>query len=207
MKRYGILSFPLLLAAAAWAQPTQPPPQAPPPAQQPPGQPGAPGQPPPMTGAPRRAIPLRLIPRPGIGALEAGPRGRWWTNPETAKELGLTADQQRKMDDIFQQHRVSLIDLNAMLEKQEVFLEPLVSADQPEESKILAQIDRVAQARAELEKANARMLLGIRRVMTADQWQKLKTLTPAPREQGGPEPGGRGGGIGRGGATPPPGRE
>jgi TonB family protein len=38
----------------------------------------------------------------------------------------------------------------------------------------VAQIDKIAQARAELEKANARMLLGIRRVMTADQWQKLK---------------------------------
>jgi hypothetical protein len=43
----------------------------------------------------------------------------------------------------------------------------------------------VAQARAELEKANARMLLGIRRVMTADQWQKLKALSPALPEQGG----------------------
>ena len=158
-----------------------------------------------------RPGPARGGPR-GIGALEPGPPGRWWTNPQTAKDLGLTADQQKKMDDIFQQNRLSLIDLHATLEKQEVQLEPLVAADQPDEGKILAQIDRVAQARAELEKANARMLLGIRRVMTADQWQKLKTLNPAP-----PEPAGRGGvgggfggGIGAGfggpGGAPPPGR-
>jgi len=37
-------------------------------------------------------------------------------------------------------------------------MEPLVSADPPDENKLLAPIDRVAQARAELEKANARML-------------------------------------------------
>ena len=46
-------------------------------------------------------------------------------------------------------------------------MEPLLAADQPDEGKILAQIDRVAQARAELEKANARMLLGLRRVLTS----------------------------------------
>ena len=80
------------------------------------------------------------------------------------------------MDDIFQQHRLHLIDLQANLEKQEVILQPLIESDQPDEGKILAQIDAVAQARAELEKANARMLLGIRRLLTQDQWQKLKLI-------------------------------
>ena len=118
-----------------------------------------------------------------------GPRGRWWNNPEMAQKLSLTADQQKRMDDIFQQSRLKLIDLNASLQKEEVVLEPLVAADQPDESRVLAQIDRVAQARAELEKANARMLLGIRRVLNQDQWKKLQTHEPRP--EGGPSgPGG-----------------
>ena len=41
-------------------------------------------------------------------------------------------------------------------------MEPLMSADEPNDAAILAQIDKVAQARAELEKANARFLLAIR---------------------------------------------
>ena len=57
-------------------------------------------------------------------------------------------------------------------------MEPLLAADQPDEGKILAQIDRVAQARAELEKANARMLLGLRRVLTPDQWKTLQAEEP-----------------------------
>ena len=73
-------------------------------------------------------------------------------------------------------HRLKLIDLNASLQKQETIMQPLMEAEQPDESKILAQIDAIAQARAELEKANARMLLGIRQVMTPDQWTKLKAL-------------------------------
>ncbi len=113
-------------------------------------------------------------------ALQPGPHGRWWNNPEMAQKLGLTADQQKKMDEIFQQHRLKLIDLNASLQKEEAILEPLVESDQPEESKIATQIDRVAQARAELEKANARMLLGIRRVLNPEQWKKLQVGVSRP---------------------------
>ena len=47
---------------------------------------------------------------------------------------------------------------------------------QMDEAKILSQIDAVAQARAELEKANARMLFDIRKTLTPEQWQKLKAM-------------------------------
>lgn len=109
----------------------------------------------------------------GTGRLSVNMAERWWRNQSTAQNLGLTPDQQKKMDDIFQQHRLRLIDLNAALEKEEVTLEPLVSDDTLDDAKITAQIDRVAQARAELEKANGRMLLGIRKVLTPEQWRRL----------------------------------
>jgi len=109
------------------------------------------------------------------GGLQTGLPDRWWKNPATAQSLGLTADQQKKMDDVFQQYRLKLIDFNAALEKEEVTLEPLVAALPLDEAKITAQIDRVAQARAELEKANGRMLLGIRKLLTPEQWSKLQT--------------------------------
>jgi Spy/CpxP family protein refolding chaperone len=105
-----------------------------------------------------------------------GQFGRWWDNPRIATAIGLTDDEKKNMDAIFQQHRLSLIDLHANLEKQEVMMQPLIEADQPDEAQTLAQIDKVAQARAELEKANARMLFDIRKTLTPDQWQKLKAL-------------------------------
>jgi Spy/CpxP family protein refolding chaperone len=108
------------------------------------------------------------------GGLQTGLPDRWWKNPATAQSLGLTVDQQKKMDDVFQQYRLRLIDLNAALEKEEIMLEPLVAAEPLDEGKITAQIDRVAEARAELEKANGRMLLGIRKPLTPEQWSKLQ---------------------------------
>jgi Spy/CpxP family protein refolding chaperone len=106
--------------------------------------------------------------------LRIGPPGIWWKNPDLVQKLNITPDQQKRMDDIFQQSRLQLIDLKAEVERQEVLLEPMLAANPPDTNKVLAQIDRAAQARAELEKANARMLLGIRTVLTPDQWTKLQ---------------------------------
>jgi Spy/CpxP family protein refolding chaperone len=108
------------------------------------------------------------------GGFHIGPAGMWWKDPMVVQRLTLTADQTRKMDDIFQQSRLQLIDLKASVEKQQVMLEPMLSANPLDVAKASAQIDKVAQARADLEKANAKMLLNIRGALTADQWTKLR---------------------------------
>ena len=105
-----------------------------------------------------------------------GSGGRWWNNPTVIERLKLTDDQRKEMDQILLAHREKLIDMRAAVEKAELEMEPLVGADQPNEQGILAQIDKIAQARAELEKANARFLLAIRAKLTPDQFKELKTL-------------------------------
>jgi len=105
-----------------------------------------------------------------------GAQGRFWNNPKIVEKLKLTEVQRKEFDGIFLQHREKLIDLLANLQKAELALEPLVSDSQPNETKILAQIDKVAQARAELEKANAAFLLAIRGKLTAEQWTQLQEL-------------------------------
>jgi Spy/CpxP family protein refolding chaperone len=105
-----------------------------------------------------------------------GAQGRFWNNPRIVEKLKLTDVQRKEFDDIFMQHREKLIDLRANLQKAELALEPLVRDSQPNETKILAQIDKVAQARAELEKAHAAYLLAIRGKLTAEQWTQLQEL-------------------------------
>jgi Spy/CpxP family protein refolding chaperone len=122
--------------------------------------------------------------------LRIGPPGIWWHNPDLVQKLNLTPDQQKRMDDILQQSRLQLIDLRANVEKQEVLMEPMLAANPPDTNKILAQIDHTAQARAELEKANAKMLLGIRNVLTPDQWTKLQAERHDRRMRRGGMPGG-----------------
>lgn len=140
-----------------------------------------------------------------------GGLGRWWNNPKIAEQLKLTDEQRKAMDETLLQHREKLIDLRAGLEKAELAMEPLMQEDQPNEAGILAQIDKVAQARAELEKANARFLLAIRGKLTPEQWKQLRA-DRASRGQGRHDgedgrPGREGwrqGGQDRQGPPPPP---
>jgi Spy/CpxP family protein refolding chaperone len=177
-------------------------------AQQPDGgpPPGGPGQRGPRTDQNRGGWGEGM--RPGF---RIGPPGMWWHNPDLIQKLALTPDQQKRMDDILQQSRLQLVDLRANVEKQELLMGPMLAANPPDTNKVLAQIDHTAQARAELEKANAKMLLGIRNVLTPDQWSKLQTEERDNRRMrmrrgdmpGGPEGAGHPGGPGGPGDSGP----
>ncbi len=139
-----------------------------------------------------------------------GAEGRWWKNPRIVERLKLTDEQCKDFDQILLDHKEKLIDLRANLEKAELVMGPLVSADQPDETKILAQIDKVAAARAELEKANARYLLALRAKLTPEQWKEMQEMRKEHMREGweGHRDRMRDGGHGPGGpgaAPPPPG--
>jgi Spy/CpxP family protein refolding chaperone len=133
-----------------------------------------------------------------------GDRGRWWNNPQVVERLKLTDDQRKAMDAILLAHREKLVDLRASLEKSELELEPLMKEDQPNENAILAQIDKTASARAELEKANARFLLAIRGKLTADQWRQMQAYRASHQHGDWDRDGPGQRGMRRGGQTAPP---
>jgi Spy/CpxP family protein refolding chaperone len=108
-----------------------------------------------------------------------GDHGHWWNNPRIVEQLKLTDEQRKAMDAILLEHREKLIDLRGNVEKAELELEPLMKSDAPNEAKVLAQIDKLAQARAELEKANARFLLALRAKLSPEQWKQLKEVRAA----------------------------
>ncbi len=143
-----------------------------------------PAPPPQGTGSPQAARGARTEHRIVIGnanedrherGLGFVPPGAWWRNPDTIKSLDLTADQQKHLEDIFRQNRIQLIDLKASLEKEQINLEPLVNANPVDNAKAMAEITRIADLRADLEKANAKMLLGLRGALSAEQWTKLQS--------------------------------
>ena len=197
----------LLVAAAASAQGPVPTPPAPPSA------PAAPRAPiPPQHGIYADRMQMKQDIDRGMergGNMGIVPPGTWWKNPDVITALTLTADQQKKMDDIFRQNRIALIDVKASLEKEQINLEPLLNANPVDSTKALAEISKIADLRAGLEKADAKMLLGLRSVLTADQWTKLQDMQHTRRQRpGNPDGEGRGKGAGRGGqpgpGNPPP---
>jgi len=97
--------------------------------------------------------------------------------------IGLTKDQQRKMDDIFNKNKPALQDkYNAFLMEQSK-LEALMNIPQPDKQRLFTQIDAVNQARAALEKVNTQMLLQIRQQMQPDQVARLDKLRERPPDE------------------------
>lgn len=100
--------------------------------------------------------------------------GQWWRNPEVAQRIGLTDQQTQQLDKISQDARLKMIDLRANLERQQVILGPMLQAYHPDEAQVLAQVDKVSQARAAMSKARIQTMLATRNVLSEEQWKKLQ---------------------------------
>jgi Spy/CpxP family protein refolding chaperone len=110
--------------------------------------------------------------QPRMG-LQLGLGGRWWDDHGTAKKLNLNSDQQRHMDTIFEANKPTLINLYTNLQREELNLAGLSRTDLQDETKVFAAIDRVSQARTDLEKENAHILLQIRQQLDPQQLDTL----------------------------------
>lgn len=147
----------------------------------PPAPPAGPGGP----GGPVHGHGMHRGPE-GPGGGPGGPEGRllppgtWWRNQDVVSRIGLSADQQKRIDGIFLESRVQLIHMHASLEEDQLRLDGALQATPFNQNEALAQSNKVADMRADLEKANAKMLLTIRGVLTADQWTKLQAAGPGP---------------------------
>ena len=132
------------------------------------GKGGPPGSPPPRpSGVDGTTSTMR-------GGLQLGPPGRWWDDKGFAKSLGLRPEQRKKMDDIFNANKGTILLRYQSLQQEEARLEDITREPRLDEPTIFAAIDRVAQARAALEKANAHMLLLIRQEMDKNQTERLE---------------------------------
>jgi hypothetical protein len=98
----------------------------------------------------------------------------WWTNTALLTRLGITDDQKSKIDRTFESHKQNLTTTKDQLEKEETQLDKLLAADTLDHAGIVAQINRVVQARSDMERANSLMTLDMREVLTKAQWTQLQ---------------------------------
>jgi Spy/CpxP family protein refolding chaperone len=104
---------------------------------------------------------------------QLGLPGRWWDDKHFAHNINIRPDQQHKMDDIFEANKSQLLTAYSNLQREEQNLSAMKSQDLKDESKVFASIDRVAQARADLEKESAHISMQIRQQLDADQVTRL----------------------------------
>jgi len=105
--------------------------------------------------------------------------GKWWQNPDVVSKLGLSDSQITQLNQVFYSHKMKLIDYGADMEKQDLKLQNMLDADQPEEGQVNAQVDQVLSARGKLEREFTAMNLDLRKQLSLDQWRQLKTIRGA----------------------------
>jgi Spy/CpxP family protein refolding chaperone len=102
--------------------------------------------------------------------------GKWWQDSDVAKKLQLTDGQISQLNQIFYQHRLRLIDSTAEMEKADLKLDNLLDTEAPDDNQVNSQVDAVLAARSKLERDFTGMNVDVRKVLTLQQWQQLKTI-------------------------------
>jgi Spy/CpxP family protein refolding chaperone len=102
---------------------------------------------------------------------------KWWQNDRYRAELGLTADQSRRLEEIFQTTVPTLRAQKKAFDEAEAEFSRLV--ERGNDAAVMEQVIKVEAARGEINKTRALMLLRMRRALTTDQWVKLGAMHQA----------------------------
>jgi Spy/CpxP family protein refolding chaperone len=113
--------------------------------------------------------------------------GAWWMNNALMERLGITDEQKAKIERTFENHRQAIVSNTDALEKEEAQLARLLDAEPVDQNAVYTQIDRVVQARGEMERINSVMTLEMRQQLTRAQWDQLSrtNLTTGAAGRGG----------------------
>ena len=107
-------------------------------------------------------------------ALPVAGQGKWWQSEEYKRELKLTPEQSKKLEDVFQAAVPTLKSLKKALDQAESEFERLL--ERGDDGSVMDQVERVEAARAELNKSHTLMMLKMKRVLNADQWAKFTAM-------------------------------
>ena len=100
----------------------------------------------------------------------------WWRVPEIVSEVGLTAEQVNKIENIFQTHKEKILETEEKIREKEKELKKMLDdpASETNEVKILGK--DVLSLKSERKSLKLDMLFGIRDVLDTKQRETLKEL-------------------------------
>lgn len=113
---------------------------------------------------------------PQHNALQFGPVGRWWDDHSVMQQIGLSRDQQRRMDSIFDANKPAILASYKTFLKAQSNMNAVNKNTSADRGTVFAAIDAVNNARSDLQKATSAMLMQIRSEMKADQISKLEKI-------------------------------
>ncbi len=129
-----------------------------------------------------RRVTLALVVSVLLAAPAISQGFKWWQADQYRQELGLTAEQSKRLEEIFQAAVPTLKAQKRTLDKAEAEFESLI--EKGSDASVMEQVNHLETARAELNKTRTMMLLRMKKVLTADQWAKFTALQHQAAQQG-----------------------
>lgn len=114
-----------------------------------------------------------------------GAPGKWWQRPEIVRELGLSREQQDKLDAIFRGAANDLIDAKADIEKLQVAIRGELDRAQVRKAELMRIASQLSAARGKLFERELAMLVDMRGVLTEQQWLKARRFLDRMQERPG----------------------
>jgi Spy/CpxP family protein refolding chaperone len=116
------------------------------------------------------------------GAQKPPERKRWWSDEPTKRELGLSADQAKTLDQIFSQTKDELAGYAESVQRESKELDRLIVESKAEQWFVLRQIEKTEAARSNLNKLRLMTLYRMHRVLTPAQRVKLQAIQDRDRK-------------------------
>jgi|SRR5690242_8042107 Spy/CpxP family protein refolding chaperone len=106
---------------------------------------------------------------------------KWWQSEQYRRDLGLSSEQSRRLEEIFQAAVPTLKAQKKALDLAEAEFERLM--ERGDDGSVMDQVERVETARAELNKSHTMMMLRMKKVLTPDQWARFTALHQAAERE------------------------
>ncbi len=122
-------------------------------------------------------------------------RSKWWNDAEVQKELGLTADKVKRIDDFFEKRSKDLKPWADEFQKEFQELDAMTKAATVDETTYALKVQQVETIAARLRESRTVMLYRIYRELQPEQYKKLQEIFA--RRAAAQNTGGNGNGRGR----------
>ena len=111
-----------------------------------------------------------------MAAAQTMPAGKWWKDPDIAKELQLTPGEVKQLDKLFVKSRRQMIELKNRVEKEQFEYQNLMESKTLDEAAVNRQLQKLEQARSELNEERSRFVVAVRKILGSDRFQRLQQI-------------------------------
>lgn len=105
--------------------------------------------------------------------------------PEIVAQLGLSAEQQAKVEEIIYQSKTARVDVRARLDKAKLELRHALGAETLDEKAVRKATDNLNAATAGLVQNRVDQVIALRKVLTAAQFEQLEGMWKGGHGEGG----------------------